>query len=358
MHRAVHSLYVLTLLLFPQAPPPLQLQRWNLIAQLSLEQQSALLPEVMAIGQPGWENKNTAPGLRLKNISEGMNAPIGIRINLNPAPGYQAQVNVYPETAMLVHLKKKFRVGQPIEIMAATTSLQHATGDMTDLKTGTINYNAKYPANANWHERWVCPNRKYGPEFLVLAEPFRSTKRFIATEDKTKLPCYTIVEGFKDMGTEILDSIGLWGEYLPFMPEMGAQFLACPPIDVSPYSAHPTHVDFIEKVGDLFGINLMSLRTPAHYLALNLFVPAAFPNAMVKQVENAGLRRDIMTRMIHNFYLCILAIRGDMVITVVGYMGGIDLTGRIVVKEGELFIVPARLWIIVNQAGTTITLAF
>ena len=92
--------------------------------------------------------------------------------------------------------------------------------------------------------------------------------------------------------------------------------------------------------------------TPAYYLILNQF-EWVFPKPMLIQAVDYG--RDIVTRMIHMFYVCILPIFGDIELTVIGYK-------RIKVREGKLLILPARLWMIMHDvgkgAGTTITLAF
>ena len=157
--------------------------------------------------------------------------------------------------------------------------------------------------------------------------------------NKLDLPVHVIVDGFEDLRAPFFDSLGEWG------PCMGAQFLKCPPYD-------PIHVEFMRRIGLLFDIDLTCKLTPAYYLILNQF-EWVFPKPMLIQAVDYG--RDIVTRMIHMFYVCILPIFGDIELTVVGYK-------RIKVREGKLLILPARLWIVMHDvghgAGTTITLAF
>ena len=80
------------------------------------------------------------------------------------------------------------------------------------------------------------------------------------------------------------------------------------------------------RTGQDFDIDLTCKLTPAYYLILNQF-EWVFPKPMLIQAVDYG--RDIVTRMIHMFYVCILPIFGDIELTVVGYK-------RLKVREGKL----------------------
>jgi len=201
--------------------------------------------------------------------------------------------------------------------------------------------NAGYPIAANMTERFHLWYRKYTDGFMRIAEPFlpyiTSTRKLTwDTKRYDELPVHAIVGGFEDLCEPLLTSLGVWGTCI------GLQFLKCPPSDM-------TFQLLLEHVGQLFGINLSDDLTPVQYIILNQF-EWLYPSAIVRQAVET--QSDVLMYMRGVYYLCILPIMGDLELTIIGYK-------HLVVPEGMMLVIPAKLWITAFKSQTiTITVAF
>lgn len=306
---------------------------------LSMDEQTLMLPQSITLQQPTWVLCNVSP--RLKSIGIALNTPVA---KPNLEDGYVP----YPITCFLKHVGANENNLPSIDIIVVTTALPMHPQDAVDIIVGEPKkvgeWITGFPIAANELERFQLWYRKYAGGFMQIAEPSLpkiTDKRSLSwdTLAKEKLPVHVLLDGFEDLANPLFTSLGDWG------PCMGAQFLKCPPEE-------PSHCELLHRVGKLFDLDLYSKLTPAYYLILNQF-DWTYPKPMVMQ--SLDLERDILMRMVHVFYMCILPVFGSLTLSIVGYK---DIT----VPEGKLLIMPARLWVVAKDmglgAGTTITLAF
>ena len=325
----------------------------TLTRALSLDEQSLMLPWDVTLEPPVVQPEWTlcTGSHRLKPIANALSTPV---VDL-AFVGVSRLDMTFPITAVLKSAVLTNRgdanhgdIVISCDIMIVTTAPVMHPDDARAIHDGHAPFDVGehspgFPIVANETERFQFWYRKYAAGFkqnAVVNLPMVSRRALSwDTAAKEKLPVHVVLDGFNDLAKPLYESLGSWA------PCVGAQFLRCPPED-------DAHYELLYRIGKRFDIDLMSKFTPAVAIILNQF-EYAYPKALADQARDFHL--PILMRMVHVHYMCIIPVFGSVKISIVGYKD-------IAVPQGQLLIIPARLWIVPhksdNGAGTTITVAF